>query len=131
MGTPQQAALKTTPRNGARNGPATRGFATPATARNWPATAPQLARNAGVPIDPQHPQRASIGARGVAGGGVPKSGVGDVTDRDLDAADEQAAREAEPLLPAPGTPERERMDMAHRKMVAGLLAGFRQSRGSG
>ncbi len=47
------------------------------------------------------------------------------------AADEAADRDAvaaEPLLPDPGTPERERMDRQHAAMVAGLLTGFSRSR---
>ncbi len=42
-----------------------------------------------------------------------------------DAAAERAAVEAEPLLPARGTPERERLDREHKATVAGLLAAAR------
>jgi hypothetical protein len=48
------------------------------------------------------------------------------------AADEAADHEAiasEPLLPAAGTAERERLDGGQAAMVAGLLAGFRPSSG--
>ncbi len=38
-----------------------------------------------------------------------------------EAAD-YAARQAEPLLPPVGTPERTRLDEAQRKMLAGLMA---------
>jgi hypothetical protein len=44
-----------------------------------------------------------------------------------EAAD-RSAIEAEPQLPAPGTPERDRLDRRHAATVAGLLAGFRRSR---
>jgi hypothetical protein len=42
-----------------------------------------------------------------------------------DEAAERAARQAEPLLPAPGTAERERMDRRHAEMIGGLLAAYR------
>ena len=42
-----------------------------------------------------------------------------------DEAGERAAIEAEPLLPARGTPERERLDGEHKATVAGLLAAAR------
>jgi hypothetical protein len=46
----------------------------------------------------------------------------------IDEAAERAVIQAEPLLPEAGTTEREQMDAAHNRMVAGVQAGFRQSR---
>lgn len=43
-------------------------------------------------------------------------------------AAERHAIEAEADLPAPGTPERDRIEAQHRATVAGLLAGFTKHR---
>ncbi len=45
-----------------------------------------------------------------------------VKDELLDLLAERHAIQAEPPLPALGTPERERMDVAQREMLAGLMA---------
>ena len=43
-------------------------------------------------------------------------------ERRADEATERAAIQAEPALPPPGTPERERVERTHRATLAGLLA---------
>ena len=48
-----------------------------------------------------------------------------LSDRAADEAAERAAIQAEPLLPEPGTAERERMDRRHAEMIGGLLAAYR------
>jgi hypothetical protein len=45
-----------------------------------------------------------------------------------DVATDRAAIAAEPLLPAPGTPERDRLDARQGEALAGLLAGFGRHR---
>jgi hypothetical protein len=46
-------------------------------------------------------------------------------ERTADEAAERAAIQAEPPLPPPGTPERERLDLGQLATVAGLLAAAR------
>lgn len=52
-------------------------------------------------------------------------------EQQAEEAADRAAIAAEPLLPDPGTPERERLDRRHRAMLAGLLAAAQRNGGGG